>query len=103
MKKLVIGMGVSILLIAVLIASSRKKETEVVPEFVLTYAENQSDKYPTTLGAYYFAELVKERTEGKVVIQIVYGGELGTQEDVIQQLQFGGIDFARVSVSSLSD
>ena len=103
MKKLVIGMGIGILLIAVLIASSRKKETEVVPEFVLTYAENQSDKYPTTMGAYYFAELVKERTEGKVLIQIKYGGEMGTQEDVIQQLQFGGIDFARVSVSSLSD
>ena len=33
-----------------------------VPEFVLTYAENQAEDYPTTLGAYRFAELVHERT-----------------------------------------
>ena len=29
---------------------------ENVPEFVLTYAENQAEDYPTTQGAYRFAD-----------------------------------------------
>ena len=47
-----------------------KKEETVVPDFVLTYAENQASDYPTTLGGAYFARLVNERTEGKVEIRI---------------------------------
>ena len=103
MKKLVISMAMSILCIAVFAACSLEKEKEVVPEYVLTYAENQSENYPTTQGAYYFAELVKEQTEGKVVIRVKHSGELGTQEDVVNQLQFGGIDLTRVSISAISD
>ena len=73
------------------------------PEFVLTYAENQPEDYPTTQGAYRFAQLVYERTGGKVEIQVSPGGVLGDEQSTIEQMQFGGIDFARVSLSSLSD
>ena len=76
---------------------------EPVPEFVLTYAENQPAGYPTVLGAQRFAELVRERTGGKVVIQIKYGGEYGSEQEVLEQMAFGGIDFARVSLAELSD
>jgi len=79
-----------------------KKPEPSIPEFVLTYAENQPEDYPTTQGAYRFAELVYERTNGKVEIQVNAGGILGEEQSTIRQLQFGGIDFARVSLSSLS-
>lgn len=78
-------------------------EEPVTPEYVLTYAENQPEGYPTTLGALEFAALVKERTGGKVVIQVKADAEFGTQQEVLDQMAFGGIDFARVSLSSLSD
>lgn len=82
---------------------AEEKPETVVPEFVLTYAENQPDDYPTTLGGYRFAQLVEERTGGKVVIQVKSGGEFGTEQEVLAQMYFGGIDFARVSLSSVSD
>ena len=69
------------------------KEKETEPDFVLTYAENQAEDYPTTQGADKFAELVKEKTEGKVEILVNAGGSLGDEKSVIEQLQFGGIDF----------
>lgn len=72
-------------------------------EFVLTYAENQAEDYPTTQGAYKFAELVYERTGGKIEIQVNAGGVLGDEKTVIEQLQFGGVDFARVSLSPLAE
>ena len=78
-------------------------EGEPVPEFVLTYAENQPAGYPTVLGAQYFADLVRERTGGKVVIQIKHSGEFGSEAEVLGQMAFGGIDFARVSLAELSD
>lgn len=74
-----------------------------VPEFVLTYAENQAEDYPTTLGAYRFAELVHERTGGKIEIQIHADAVLGEEQSVVSQVQLGGIDFVRVSLSSLAE
>lgn len=94
-------------LIAVLTACSgregRGKNQGDVPEFVLTYAENQAEDYPTTQGAYKFAELVYDRTGGKIEIQVNAGGILGDEKTVIEQLQFGGVDFARVSLSPLAE
>lgn len=74
-----------------------------VPEFVLTYAENQAEDYPTTQGAYKFAELVYEKTGGRIEVQVNAGGVLGDEKTVIEQLQFGGVDFARVSLSPLAE
>lgn len=45
---------------------SERTENEKVPEYVLTYAENQPEDYPTTQGAYYFARLVEERSGGRI-------------------------------------
>ncbi len=74
-----------------------------VPEFVFSYAENQAVDYPTTLGGYKFAELVEERTDGRIKIIVYPNSQLGYERDVIQQLQFGGVDFARISLSQLAE
>ena len=87
---------------AALLAGCGSKEQTVTPDFVLTYADNQPADYPTTQGAERFAALVKERTGGKVVIQVKSGGEYGTEQEVWQQLSIGGIDFARLSLSVLA-
>ena len=53
----------AVMILAASCAGSGKDGTaqKTVPEFVLTYAENQAEDYPTTQGAYKFAELVYER------------------------------------------
>ena len=72
-----------------------------VPLLILRYAENQPEDYPTTQSAYYFAELVSERTDGAVKITVCADGVLGNESAVIRQVQFGGIDLARVSIAQL--
>ena len=91
-----------LLLLVCLLAGCGSKEQTATPDFVLTYADNQPADYPTTQGAERFAALVKERTGGKVVIQVKSGGEYGTEQEVWQQLSIGGIDFARLSLSVLA-
>ena len=95
----------AVMILAASCAGSGKDGTaqKTVPEFVLTYAENQAEDYPTTQGAYKFAELVYEKTGGRVEIQVNAGGVLGDEKTVIEQLQFGGVDFARVSLSPLAE
>jgi len=81
----------------------KEQNKEQAPEFVLTYAENQPENYPSTLGGYRFAELVSERTDGRIKIIVQAGGILGDERAVIKQIKYGGIDFARVSLTTLSD
>lgn len=104
MKKKIIGIMLCGLLLLILAGNIIKKESKAQkPEWVLTYAENQPEDYPTTLGGYYFAELVEERTEGRIRIIVQASGKLGDEQEVVKQLQFGGIDFTRASLSSLGD
>lgn len=75
---------------------------DVTPEYVFTYAENQTEDYPTTQGAYRFAQLVNERTQGRIQIRVYANAELGDEQSTIEQLRFGGIDFVRCSMSTMS-
>ena len=80
-----------------------KTEEYTGPELILRYAENQPEDYPTTQAALAFAGLMADRTAGRVKVAVYSGGELGAEQSVIQQMQFGGIDFARVSLSQLAE
>ena len=75
---------------------------DVVPEHVFVYAENQTEDYPTTQGAYRFAQLVNERTGGRIRIRIYANAQLGDENSTLEQLRFGGIDFVRCSLSTLA-
>lgn len=79
------------------------KPKEEEPVYVFSYAENQPEDYPTTMGAKYFAKLVEERTDGEIRIIVNAKASMGSESEVIEQLRYGGIDFARVSLSQLSD
>ena len=92
------------LCLAGLLAGCGAEKTEpVTPEFVLTYADNQPAGYPTTQGAERFAQLVQERTGGRVVIQVHSDAEYGTEQEIWEQLAMGGVDFARLSLAIAAD
>lgn len=73
------------------------------PELILRYAENQPEGYPTTEAAYAFAELVAERTDGRVNVRVYSNGVLGSETSIVEQMEYGGIDFSRISIMSLGE
>ena len=91
------------LLLIALVVFFGTKPAEKVPEYVFSYAENQDEDYPTTLGGQYFANLVEEKTNGRIRILIQHSGERGNESQVISQLKYGGVDFARISISELTN
>lgn len=93
-----------LLLVSVgLIRFQKMQDAENVPEYVLTYAENQPGEHPAAKAAEYFSELVWERSNGRIKILVYIDGKKGNENEVIKQMRFGGIDFARVSLSQLAE
>jgi len=66
----------------------------------LKLAEIHPKGYPTELGDEEFARLVKESSNGRINIIVFPGGQLGGDEKaVVEQVQMGAIDFARISLA----
>ncbi|MXI87685.1 TRAP transporter substrate-binding protein [Sphaerochaeta halotolerans] len=93
---------VFIALVLTIVFFACHKEESSYPELVLRYADNQSDGYPTVEAAKYLAELVKERTDGKIEIRIYPDSALGSENSVMEQMFYGGIDMSRFSLGTLS-
>lgn len=47
--------------------------------------------YPNTVGMDKFAELLEERSEGRITLKMFHAGVLGSQPDAIEQLRLGGV------------
>lgn len=101
--KAVLLFGLAMLILTACGGRKEDQKMASAPEFVFTYAENQAEDYPTTQGACRFAELVEEKTGGRIKILVKADGVLGDEKTVIEQIQFGGVDFARVSLTPLAE
>jgi tripartite ATP-independent transporter DctP family solute receptor len=85
------------LLVLLLLASPLHAAT------VYQLSDNQPSDYPTTLGDNKFAELVKERTGGRIQIDVYHSAQLFDEKSAIEQAQLGGLAFCRVNAQPLSD
>ena len=70
---------------------------------ILRLAETQPSNYPSTIGDIEFARLVEKNTAGRIKVKVYESGKLGDESSVVEQVQFGGIDLARVSLASLTN
>ena len=60
--------------------------------------------YPTTLADQNFAKLVKQKTNGRIEIDVYYGGTLyGSEPEAIEAMVMGELGFARVSASPVAN
>lgn len=107
-KKAFTLMLVVFLAVIILSACSIAKGSSDGPQdadepIILTLAENHPEDYPTTIGAKEFARLVEEKTEGRYKVDVFAGGQLGDEKDVIELVQLGAIDVARVNTIPLTE
>lgn len=101
-KGLLVVFIIGLLVGGVLLTSGGSTEQAAGETIVLRLAETHPADYPTTQGDYEFARLVEERSNGRIKIEVYPGSQLGEERAVIEQVQFGAIDFTRVSISPLS-
>ena len=99
MKKILISLLVVMLL---LVSCSKKEAEESKPLLVLRYGDNQPEYYPTTRAARYFSQIVEEKRGGRIEIEVYGDGKLGSENEVFRMLEYGGVDFMRLSIGTLS-
>ncbi|MBA1336168.1 MAG: TRAP-type C4-dicarboxylate transport system, periplasmic component [Firmicutes bacterium] len=76
-------------------------EGEVEPR-ILKLGHKSSDTHSWQLGSEKFAELVKERTNGELIIEIYPNSQLGDQKEMTEAAQIGVVDFVLNAPATLS-
>jgi len=57
--------------------------------------------YPNTVAMDKFAELLKEKSGGKMTLKMYHAGTLGSQPDAIEQVRLGGLEIANFNLGPL--
>ncbi|TCL00071.1 TRAP-type C4-dicarboxylate transport system substrate-binding protein [Natranaerovirga hydrolytica] len=70
---------------------------------IFRLAETMPKEHPSAKATEHFANLVYERSDGAINIKIYYDEELGNAEEILDQIQFGGIAMARVNALDLTE
>ena len=91
-KKVLLTVVMMMLMFALAGCGSKNKNVTI-----LIMADVQEGDHPTALACDKFAELVKQKTDGRINIEVYHGQTLGTEAEQIAQVTVGGIDFVRVS------
>ncbi len=86
-------------------ASSGSTSAQATPEnpLVLRLAHNLADQHVTSQALTAFAEDVEERSGGRIVVRMYGGGQLGSETQVLGQLNQGVVDMTRVSAPGLAN
>ncbi len=59
--------------------------------------------YPVSHGMERFAELVAQRTNNRIRLRTYHSAQLGQQDEAIQQMRLGSIDFAEFNLSPFNN
>ncbi|MEA3454533.1 MAG: TRAP transporter substrate-binding protein DctP, partial [Candidatus Caldatribacteriota bacterium] len=89
-----------ITLVAILLLTSFAFAT---PKYVLKLGHVADPAKPYAIAGEKFAELVKEKTNGEVEIQVFPSSQLGNQRDLIEGLIFGTLDMTLTSTAVLGN
>jgi len=57
--------------------------------------------YPNTIAMDKFADLLKEKSGGKMTLKMYHSGTLGSQPDAIEQLRIGGLEIANFNMGPI--
>jgi tripartite ATP-independent transporter DctP family solute receptor len=82
-------------------ASSADSKKPEGPKYSFRLADTHPPDYPTVVGDKKFAELVSQKSNGRIKIDVFPSSQLGEEKAVIEQVQLGAIEFTRVSTGAL--
>ena len=72
-------------------------------ELTLKSSDTHPDGYPTVAAVQVMGEMLKERSAGRICIEVFHSAQLGEEKDTIEQTKFGVIDMNRVSMGPFNN
>lgn len=83
--------------------SSGPATAEDLPQLDLKFGHPYNEAHPLARGAQMFADLVKERSGGKITVSVFPNSTIGSSRDLVESLQIGGVvDFALVPTTNVA-
>ncbi|MET0359125.1 MAG: TRAP transporter substrate-binding protein [Pararhizobium sp.] len=77
--------------------------TAQAQEITLRSADIHPDGYPTVEAVKYMGQLLSERSNGRIKIEVSNNAVLGNEKDTIEQTRFGVIDMNRVNAAPFNN
>jgi len=72
-------------------------------EITLRSSDTHPEGYPTVVAVQHMGELLEERTDGRICVEVFPSAQLGEEADTIEQTQLGVIDMNRVSLGPFNN
>jgi tripartite ATP-independent transporter DctP family solute receptor len=72
-------------------------------EVTLRSSDTHPDGYPTVAAVQKMGDMLKERSGGRICIDVFHSAQLGEEKDTIEQTKFGVIDMNRVSMGPFNN
>lgn len=72
-------------------------------QVTLRSSDTHPDGYPTVEAVRAMGDMVKERSGGRICIEVFHSAQLGEEKDTIEQTKFGVIDMNRVSLGPFNN
>jgi tripartite ATP-independent transporter DctP family solute receptor len=72
-------------------------------EVTLRSSDTHPEGYPTVAAVEHMGNLLKERSAGRICIEVFPSAQLGEERDTIEQTKFGVIDMNRVSMGPFNN
>jgi len=66
-------------------------------------SDTHPEGYPTVVAVETMGEMLEERSDGRLCIEVFHSAQLGEEKDTIEQTQFGVIDMNRVSLGPFNN
>ena len=74
-----------------------------MPELSLKFGHPYNEAHPLSRGAQKFADIVKEKSGGKITVTVYPNSTIGSSRDLVESLQIGGVvDFALVPTTNVA-
>ena len=81
---------------------STAAQAEEYPKMTLKFGHPYNVAHPLSQGAQRFADLVKERSGGKINVQIFPDGTIGSSRDLVEAMRINVVDIALVPTTNVS-
>jgi tripartite ATP-independent transporter DctP family solute receptor len=89
----------SILICLICLSGCKKKENQ--PEVILKLGHGLDVVHPVHKAMVFMAERVKEKSGGKMIVQIFPNEQLGTEKECIESLQLGYLAMTKTSTAAM--
>ena len=86
-----------------LLASVAMTSSAFACEVTLRSSDTHPAGYPTVTAVNAMGDMLKERSRGRLCIEVFHSAQLGQEKDTIEQTQFGVIDMNRVSLGPFNN